>query len=377
MPMLAIPIVQQANNAAVASGFFSQPIDELLFDVLIWTGWIPIAVVLVWGVIQLWLDYRRGMFVGSRKYILLAIDVPSRTEQSPKALENMFATLYSAKSSITWKEKWMQGKLHPVFSLEIVSTEGYIQFLIRTQTRFRDVVEAGIYAHYPDAEIAEVEDYAKNFPTEFPNEEYEMWGGELTLDRDDIHPIRTYVDFEDRLTQELKVPLGYTLEQLGRMRAGEHFWIQFLIQPSDNKWAEKAVLRAKEIWGDVPKVEPSVIEKLFKPVFGWPFEFVKHLSTLFVSEGNEIDLNAMVWGGGSEEEVDQWKAFKLTLPEKEEADRQTREAARKGPLPQAAFAEVIQMIPTYEAITFDAGVDIPTTQGTLQVTLPGYRIVNM
>lgn len=38
--------------------------------------------------------------------------------------------------------------------------------------------------------------------------------------------------------------------------------------------------------------------------------------------------------------------------------------------------EVIQMIVTYEAITFAAG-GVPTTQGTLQVTLPGYRIVNM
>lgn len=38
--------------------------------------------------------------------------------------------------------------------------------------------------------------------------------------------------------------------------------------------------------------------------------------------------------------------------------------------------EVIQMILTYEAINFSAA-DVPTTQGTVQVTLPGYRIVNM
>jgi hypothetical protein len=39
--------------------------------------------------------------------------------------------------------------------------------------------------------------------------------------------------------------------------------------------------------------------------------------------------------------------------------------------------ETIQFIPTYESINFDQTLQVPTTTGTLQVTLPGYRIVNM
>lgn len=38
--------------------------------------------------------------------------------------------------------------------------------------------------------------------------------------------------------------------------------------------------------------------------------------------------------------------------------------------------ETIQFIPTYQAINFSPD-DVPTTEGTLQVTLCGYRIVNM
>jgi len=38
--------------------------------------------------------------------------------------------------------------------------------------------------------------------------------------------------------------------------------------------------------------------------------------------------------------------------------------------------ETIQFIPTFQDINFSAA-DIPTTEGTLVVTLPGYRIVNM
>lgn len=38
--------------------------------------------------------------------------------------------------------------------------------------------------------------------------------------------------------------------------------------------------------------------------------------------------------------------------------------------------DVIQFIPTYEDITF-SGAGVPTTQGTLVVTLPGYQVANL
>ncbi len=208
----AIPLVEQTiASASTTSGFFSRPIDAILFDLFIWFGWIPIAATLMWGFVQMWVNYRVGQYVSGYKFIVLAIDVPPMTEQSPKALENLFANIYGAKSSLTWKETWIIGKVHPVFSFEIISSEGYIQFLIRTQTRFRDVIEAGIYANYPDAEIAEVEDYAKDFPGDFPNDEYEMWGGEFVLDREQIYPIRTYVDLRLFSNHSLTVRLILSL----------------------------------------------------------------------------------------------------------------------------------------------------------------------
>ena len=38
---------------------------------------------------------------------------------------------------------------------------------------------------------------------------------------------------------------------------------------------------------------------------------------------------------------------------------------------------IIQVIPTYENILFAAGAEVPTTQGTLVVSIPGYKIANM
>ena len=249
--LFLITLIDQTLTTVVLTppGFFDRPFDVIFFDIFIWFGWIPIAITLAWGFVQMWVNHQQGKFAAGNIFVLLAIDVPSMTEQTPKALENLFATLYGAKSSLTWKEKWIVGKLHPVFSFEMISAEGYIQFLIRTQTKFRDVIEAGIYAHYPDAEINEVEDYVTQFPNTFPNETYEMWGVELILDRDSIYPIRTYVDFEDRLTGEIKDPLGYTLEQLAKMRPGEHFWIQLLLQPSSHDWTKAGVKKINELYG--------------------------------------------------------------------------------------------------------------------------------
>ncbi|MBI5370271.1 hypothetical protein HZA85_03725 [Candidatus Uhrbacteria bacterium] len=285
LPLLAIPLVQQATVAAtpVASSFLSRPIDAIFFDLFLWFGWIPIAITVGWGMVMMWQNNRQGQYVSTYKFIVLAIDVPSMTEQTPKALENLFSNLYGAKSTLTWKETWIVGKLHPVFSFEIISTEGFIQFLVRTQTRFRDVIEAGIYAHYPDAEISEVEDYTKFFSTEFPNAEYEMWGAEFTLDKPTYFPIKTYVDFEDRMTGEIKDPLGYTLEQMAKMRPGEHFWIQILVQPSTNDWIKSGIKHLNDLYGKKEKVKKSAIVSGLETALSWPIEFLAHATSLDLS----------------------------------------------------------------------------------------------
>lgn len=309
--LFAIPLVDPtvATTTSFASNFFSRPIDVILFDLLIWFGWIPLAITIAWGIVEIWKNYRIGLYVSHNKFTVLAIDVPAMTEQTPKSLENFFSTLYASKSSITWKEEWIDGKVHPVFSFEIISTEGYIQFLVRTQTRFRDSIEAGIYAHYPDAEISEVEDYTPSFPTEFPNEEYEMWGAEHVLDRPSIYPIRTYVDFEDRITGEIKDPLGHTLEQLAKMRPGEHFWIQILVQPSSHDWTKEGAKRLNQLYGKKEKVKEGLLEKTVNSIMTWPAGILAQLTGL--------DLTGFF--GGAIEEKKEPTIF-LPLQETKEAE---------------------------------------------------------
>jgi hypothetical protein len=281
LPFFAISLVDQTTVVApVATSFFARPIDVIFFDFFVWFGWIPIAITVVWGMIKMFQNTRQGRFVSGLKFVLLAIDVPAITEQTPKALENLFSNMYGAKSTLTWKEIWIIGKLNPVFSFEIVSTEGYLQFLVRTQTRFRDIIEAGIYAHYPDAEISEVEDYTQYFPSAFPDEEYDMWGGEFVLDKDEIYPIKTYVEFEDKMTGEIKDPLGNTLEQMAKMKPGEHFWIQILVQPSTNDWTKKSLKKLNELYGKKEKVKKNFIMSGLESALAWPIGLIAEITSL-------------------------------------------------------------------------------------------------
>lgn len=323
--LLGIPIVAETANSSsslVNLGFFSRPLDIVLFDILVWFGWIPIAITFIWGFIQIWVNYQQGKTAGKLKHILLAIDVPSMTEQTPKALENLFATIYGCKSSLTWKEKWILGRFHPTFSFEMISSEGYIQFLIRCQTRFRDILEAGIYAHYPDAEISEVEDYTTKFPKEFPNNTYEMWGSEMTLDGPSYHPIRTYVDFEDSMTQEIKDPLGFTLEQMAKMRPGEHFWIQYLVQPSSNDWIKDGVKRINEIYGIPEKSKKGFIESALTPILDIPSGLIEHATN--------FSILGTLFGAHAKAEEDPFKAFKLSVRDIEEAKAIFRKTSKVG-----------------------------------------------
>lgn len=326
-PLLAIPLVQDAvTTAPAAASFFDRPIDAILFDLFVWFGWIPIAMTVAWGVVMMWQNYRIGQYVSGYKWVLLAIDVPAMTEQTPKALENLFSTIYGAKSTLTWKEQWIIGKVQPTFAFEIISSEGYIQFLVRTQTRFRDNIEAGIYAHYPDAEISEVEDYVKPFPEHFPDAEYDMWGAEFVLDKPEVYPVRTYVDFEDRLTGEIKDPLGHTLEQLAKMRPGEHFWFQMIVQPLSNDWTKAGVKKLNELYGKKEKVKKGAIAGVLESVLSWPFGLIAELTKTEDAPG--FDLSAILFG--AEDEVKKEPSVFLPLQETKEAEAIYQKVSKVG-----------------------------------------------
>lgn len=229
--------------------FFNLPTFTAAAVVFALGGWVFLASFFIKFIAEEWREYRVEKFKKNWQWVLLAVDIPPLFVQTPKAVEQIFAHLSGALAGANVYEKYWKGKAQKPFSFEVISIEGYIQFLIRTELEFRDLIEASIYAQYPDAEITEVEDYISNIPDIYPNSEYDVAGVEFKLSQDASFPIRTYRDFEYSLSKEavFSDPMAATLENFTRIGSGENLWMQIIIEPLGSKWKESGIGLAKEI----------------------------------------------------------------------------------------------------------------------------------
>lgn len=249
------------------------PVPLIAAQALLIFGWIPIFGVIVWGLTHIWMDYKQGKYNASLKWQLLEIRVPQDAINTPKGMENFFMNLSGVKSGITWREIWLVGKFQAMFSFEIVGSEGNVRFLIRTLDKYRDLVEAALYAQYPEAQITEVDDYVGVLRKDYPNEETDVFGSELVFSNKPYFPIRTYEDFEHQGEKDFrfKDPLLPIIEMMGKMREKEHFWIQIIIQPPDSQsLAKDGAEYLNAMMGKEKKHHPSMLEQLGEGVLWLP-----------------------------------------------------------------------------------------------------------
>lgn len=239
----------------------------IFLTILSWAGWalIPTALFLIY---YIWLLNKRIKYIDSINYVLLAITVPAENEKNPKSMEQIFAGFHGIKSDLNFVEKYWEGKVQDTISLEIVGINGHIRFLIRTPNYFRDLVEANIYAQYPDAEIVEVEDYTKFAPDYFPNDKYELFGTDFILIKKDAYPIRTYRAFADEIGKEGFIdPVAILTEIMSKLSEGEQIWIQFIIRPIGDEWKKEGEKLVAKIIGKKVEEKISIIERPFRALF--------------------------------------------------------------------------------------------------------------
>lgn len=224
-------------------------------------GWIVILPIMMWAFKWGYMEIIQNQYNARLAKTLLAIDIPKDNEQSFRAIEQIFAQIAGAHDDPDFTEKYFDGRFQEFFSLEIVSVEGYIQFLIWTPKKFQDLIEAAFYSQYPDAEITEVEDYVDDVPKEIPNEDYDLYGIEFVPTNKQFFPIRTYPEFEDKIVGVTVDPMASLLEVMSKIGPGEQIWIQFVITPKDDEWKDQAKRLAMKIAGKKLKVKYNVVEK--------------------------------------------------------------------------------------------------------------------
>lgn len=220
--------------------------------------WIYIPWLLFLLARDLWLKYKRQQFIQKMDWVLLEVKPPADIKKTPRAMEQFFAGLHGCQRTPNWQERNLKGEVQEWFSLEIVSQSGEIHFLVRTLSMYRDLAEAQIYAQYPEAEIIQVDDYIQSVPSDIPNQDYDLWGTELVLTKEDAYPIRTYEVFEKGLLMEEQRidPIASLLEVMSKLKEREQIWIQTLIRPVMDDWKKAGEkLRDKLIGRAIEKTQ--------------------------------------------------------------------------------------------------------------------------
>ncbi|MBT7929683.1 hypothetical protein HN682_07190, partial [Candidatus Peregrinibacteria bacterium] len=245
--------------------FLGQPAHSVIVEVIAMGGWVVIAWLLIYAGLHLLADYNSVKYKSTWEWVLLAIDIPQMNVQTPKAVEQLFAHIFSIWEPPSIGIVYRRGYRREHYSFEIVSIEGYIQFLIRVRKKFRDVVEAAVYAQYPQAEITEVEDYVESIPTKYPNETHNIWAAEYLLTQPSAFPIRMYKDFEHNISKDtvLKDPMGTLLESFTRIGPGEQVWFQLIVEPIAEKlWKGDAIKEIKKMIGEKTPAKKNILDSL-------------------------------------------------------------------------------------------------------------------
>lgn len=256
--------------------------------------------------LSLWLHHIWHRFGSKQTSILLEIIPPRDVEASPLPMEYIFAGIAGIKSSPMVHEEFIEGDYGEGFALEIAGIEGQVHFYIRCWKKTRSVVESHFYGQYPGIELVEVPDYTQAVPHTAPNKDWNVWGTDFELVKDDLYPIRTYRKFEESVTGKMLDPLAGLVEIMGKGGPGQHMWFQLLISFQDESWYSTGRETVDDFIG---KKKPHKV--------GFLGQIWIDIKDVFLNIFNMILGHEMHFGGAHAEEKKEFDEQKITYGQKE------------------------------------------------------------
>lgn len=231
---------------------FNTEIIPLVYRILFVLSPIFVPVVLIYISVLLWVRYVQLKYIAKQRPVLLEIRIPKDIQKSPLAMEIIFGVMQQSGAA-TYTEAFLDGKIQPWFSLELVSLEGQVHFFVwASESKFKSLLEAQIYAQYPTVEIYEVppeKDYVRHF--NYDTSKHVIWGLQFGLTGKDVYPIKTYIDYnmdKDQKDEYRIDPMTAVLEFLGSARQGHQIWLQILVKKHDKGNWKSFNLRDKSDW---------------------------------------------------------------------------------------------------------------------------------
>jgi hypothetical protein len=232
-----------------------------------------------------WMDYvafySADSWNNAYNWTMLEVIPPRDVERGPKPMEVFYAGLTGVMTTHSNFDVWLNGAYRQdPFGVELVGEEGRVHYYIRLLKKYRNLVEAQIYAQYPEAQILEVEDYYNKFPKIVPNKNWDLWGTDFQfVQKEPYYPIKTYDQFEESITGEMIDPMAALVEVMGALGPGQYIWLQYVLVPVQegesikggkalaDKLKGKAVAESGgRLWHDLT----DIISNLFAGLFGTP-----------------------------------------------------------------------------------------------------------
>ncbi len=218
------------QSFATLLGEFNTTLLPQAIQFAIFLSPIVLAASLIGIFCALWLRYVRAKFWLSLKYATLEIRLPKDTFKSPLAMETFLHAIHNTSDGSAYSQYW-KGEYRPYYSLELISIEGQVKFIIWCEDRRKGGVMSALYSQFAGIEIIEREDYTKS--VHFDPKTMKMWGTEFILTKDDAYPIKTYVDYglDKDPKEEFKVdPLVPVIEFLGSVGPNQQIWFQWIVR---------------------------------------------------------------------------------------------------------------------------------------------------
>jgi hypothetical protein len=228
------------------------------------------------------------------KRVVLSIKVPKEIEPGPGpiAAEQIFSAIHGIQDKIPWYKRLFGLKGERV-SFEIIHHKKHIRFLVTCPTRYKNLIEGQIYAHYPNVEIFQEEDYItqegsiemhqpgtsnkKSDKKDLTTKEQAtalrgkknfkkmkvtrpLVSVELAHSDPVMYPIKRYPQFEDRMTRISADPIAGITSSLSKLNhPNDEAWIQIVITPLNDRWRIKytELLRIMErgLFGNIEKLQ--------------------------------------------------------------------------------------------------------------------------
>lgn len=250
-------------------------IGENVLNVLNYVWWLVLPLILFFVLWNMRLEYLKDKYIKGIKWKTLELRIPRENLKTPKAMEQVFASVHSIHSGkIKGVDKYLKGKVAPWMSFEIVGRGGGIYFYIRLPEDYKNMVESAIFSQYSAAEINDVDDYINDYPETLPNDVYQIWGTDYILANDDPYPVKTYQFFEEKEEEKRIDPLSAIAEVMSKLKSDETILIQYLVRSTDES-RDAFKNKGKEIISKIMGRDKKEEKK--KSVGGELYSFIKNL----------------------------------------------------------------------------------------------------